>query len=80
MIQQVTNTVLLPNISNFVLIALAILALVANIFLGILIYRWGTRRLFNSVGYNYMDSYKNANFDEVEQAIYRSNGNNSSQW
>jgi len=72
--------IITDNIALFVFSALAILAAVAGVVIGILIYKWGMKKLWAASGYDYMDSYKNANFGEVENAIYRSRGNNTAEY
>jgi len=74
------QTIITDQIVLFVFAGLAILAAVAGVAVGILIYKWGMRKLWAASGYDYMDSYKNANFGEVENAIYRSRGNNTAEY
>ena len=66
------------SIGSFGAAALAILALIVSLAVGFLVFRWGWRKLSSAAGvYDYMDSYRNANFQGVNDAIMRSKGNNS---
>lgn len=67
----------LDQISAFGIAGLAVLGALIVIIGGLVLWNFAVRKFRGSAGYNYMDSYRNVNFGAVEQAIYRSKGNNS---
>jgi len=64
-----TEQIIIATVGSFVVAGLIILAAVATLAIGILIYKWGMSKLYSAAGYDYMQSYRNVNFDAVSRKI-----------
>lgn len=69
---ETIGTLIASQVGTFGLAALAILAALIAVLVGLLVFTWGTRKLAGAAGvksYDYMDSYRNVNFDAVSAKI-----------